>query len=36
MRIELPADRGDPDAERTRGPVAGGVPGIRWDPPARV
>ena len=36
MRIELPADRGDPDAERTRGPVAGGVPGIRWDPPVRV
>jgi signal transduction histidine kinase len=31
MRIELPADRGDPDAERTRGPVAGRTPDIRWD-----
>lgn len=33
MRIELPADRGDPDSERTRGPRPVGTPDIRWDPP---
>ncbi len=35
MRIELPADRGDPDSERTRGPTPGNPPEVRWDPPNR-
>jgi signal transduction histidine kinase len=35
MRIELPADRGDPDAERTRGPVPSAPPDIEWDLPGR-
>ena len=34
MRIELPSDRGDPDSERTRGPVPAAPPDVRWDAPA--
>ncbi|MFO0961702.1 MAG: ATP-binding protein [Phycisphaerales bacterium] len=33
IRVELPADRGDPDSERTRGPVPGEAPPIAWDSP---
>jgi len=31
IRVELPADRGDPDSERTRGPLPGDAPNIAWD-----
>lgn len=33
MRAWFPADRGDPDAERTRGPRPGTAPDVRWDDP---
>lgn len=33
MRVEFPADRGDPDSERTRGPQPVPAPGTRWDAP---
>ena len=35
MRAWFPADRGDPDAERTRAPRPGEPPAVRWDPPER-
>ena len=33
MTAEFPADHGDPDAERTRGPVPSSAPSTKWDPP---
>lgn len=34
MTASFPADRGDPDAERTRGPLPSEPPATRWDAPA--
>ena len=34
MRAEFPADRGDPDSERTRGPKPTAEPATQWDPPS--
>jgi signal transduction histidine kinase len=31
MRAEFPADRGDPDSDRTRGPVPSHEPDTEWD-----
>jgi hypothetical protein len=33
MTAEFPADHGDPDAERTRGPMPSSAPSTKWDPP---
>ena len=33
MTAAFPADHGDPDAERTRGPVPSSAPSTKWDPP---
>jgi signal transduction histidine kinase len=33
MTAEFPADQGDPDAERTRGPMPSSAPSTKWDPP---
>jgi signal transduction histidine kinase len=33
LRAWFPANRDDPDSERTRGPVPGAAPDVRWDEP---
>lgn len=33
LRAWFPADRGDPDAERTRGPRPAPAPDVKWDDP---